>query len=204
VEIEAATGAALEISTPAAEKVYRSDGPLTELALRLSLAPEAEIAWLPQETILYDRARLRRSLVADLAPDSRLLLFEAVVFGRAARGEQVSHGHFEERWRIHRGGQLVYADALRLSGPVAQLLDRPTVAGGCRAMATAVYAAPDAEARLEEARGLLDGTCCLAGASAWNGCLAVRFLARTVSDLRRDAIRFLEGFRGRPLPRVWQ
>ncbi|HEX2137079.1 MAG TPA: urease accessory protein UreD [Microvirga sp.] len=203
-EAEAGPSARIVLATPAAEKVYRSDGPDAELSVRLSLACGSELAWLPQETILYDQARIRRRFTAALAADARLLAFEAVVFGRTARGEEVRHGLFEDRWRISREGRLVYADTLRLSGSIASLLERPAIAGGGRAVATVLYVAPDAEGRLDEARELLQGSASCAGASAWNGLLAVRLLARDPSDLRRDAVRFLAAFRASPLPRVWQ
>jgi urease accessory protein len=204
VDVEAGPSARVVLATSAAEKFYRSDGSEAEVTVNLSLASGSELAWLPQETILYDRARVRRRFTADLAGDARLLLFENVVFGRAARGEEVRQGLFEDRWRIRRGGRLIYADTLRLTGPIASLLDRPTIAGGGRAIATLLYVANDAESRLDEARAFLEGSTSQAGVSAWNGLLAARFLAPDSADLRRDAVRFLERFRGVPLPRVWQ
>jgi urease accessory protein len=204
MHVEAGVGAQLALTTPAAEKAYRSDGATAEVAVRLKLAADADLAWMPQETIVFDHARIRRRIDADLAADARLLLFEPVVFGRTARGEEVRDGFFEDRWRIRRDGQLVHADTLRLAGPIAALLDRPTVAGGGRALATLVHVATDAVDRLEEARALLTGCACSVGASAWNGLLAVRFLARDGAELRRGATRFIEGFLGCPLPRVWQ
>ncbi|MEP9378561.1 urease accessory protein UreD [Aquabacter sp. CN5-332] len=199
----AGAGARLTVSTPAAEKVYRSDGATAHIAVRLSAAHGAHLHWMPQETILFDHARLARRYEVDLAPLSYFLSFEAVVFGRAARGEAMESGHLCDHWRVRRAGELIFADALRLSGPVAALLSRPAVAAGKAALATCLYVAPDAEARLEEARGLLDGCASEAGASAWNGLLAVRWVAADIETLRRDAISFLMRFRGAPLPRVW-
>jgi urease accessory protein len=204
IEVDAGRNAQLVLTTPAAEKAYRSDGATAEIAVRLTLAAGADLAWLPQETIVFNRARLARRITADVAADARLLLFEPVVFGRTARGEQVEEGFFEDHWRIRREGRLVYADTLRLAGPVSALLDRPAVAGGARALATLLYVAPDAEARLDEARSLLEGGACMAGASAWNGLLAVRFLGKDGAELRRGAARFLEKFRGCALPRLWR
>ena len=43
-----------------------------------------------------------------------LLLAEAVVFGRSAMGETVADGAIADRWRIRRGGRLVFAESLRL------------------------------------------------------------------------------------------
>ncbi len=204
IHIEAQPGTAVTVATPAAEKVYRSDGPVAELAVDLTLGAGARLDWLPQETILFDTARLVRRMEARMAQDSRLTLFEAVVFGRAARAERMADGLFEDRWRIRRGGRLVYADTLRLEGPIGDLLQKPSVGNGARALATLIHVAPDAEARLDAARDhLASGNGCEAAASAWNGLLAVRFCAVTVEALRAAAVPFLLAFRGEPLPRVW-
>jgi urease accessory protein len=204
VEIEAQAGASVTVATPAAEKVYRSDGPVAELSVGLVLGAGARLDWLPQETILFDRARLVRRLDASMPEDASLTLFEAVVFGREARNEHITHGLFEDRWRIRRGRRLVYADTLRLDGPIADLLQKPSVGKGARALATMIHVAPDAEARLEPVRAHLpSGNGCDAAASAWNGLLAVRFCAETIGALRAAALPFLLAFRGEPLPRVW-
>jgi urease accessory protein len=204
IAVDAGRDGRIVLTTPAAEKIYRSDGATAEIAVRLTLAAGADLAWMPQETIVFDRARLTRRFEADIAADARLLLFEAIVFGRVAHGEEVREGFLEDRWRVRREGRLVYADTLHLKGEVAALLDRPAIAAGARALAMLLYVATDAEGRLDEARSLLGGRACLSGASAWNGLLVVRFLARDGAELRRDAMAFLEGFRGCGLPRVWQ
>lgn len=204
VEIEAQAGASLTIATPAAEKVYRSDGPKADLSVKLSLGAGARLDWLPQEMILFDKARLVRRLDASMPEDAHLTLFEAVVFGREARAERITDGLFEDRWRIRRGQHLVYADTLRLDGPIADLLQKPSVGKAARAFATMIHVAPDAEARLEPLREYLSsGNGCDAAASAWNGLLAVRFCALSIEALRAAICPFLLAFRGEPLPRVW-
>lgn len=203
IEASAGPRAHLTVATPAAEKVYRSDGPLAETSVSLAAEAGAWLEWLPQETILFDRARLKRRYEVDLASDATLLSFEALMLGRLAHGDAMGAGHLEDHWRIRRGGALIFADAFRLSGPIGVLLGRPAVAGGGRALATLLYIAPDAEARLEEARDYLEGVPCEAGASAWNGILAVRWLAPDIGTLRRAATSFLMAFRKAPLPRVW-
>ncbi|GJD81529.1 urease accessory protein UreD [Methylobacterium gregans] len=207
VAIDLAAEARLCFTSTAAEKIYRSDGPISRIENRVRLGPGARLAWLPQETILFDRVRVRRSFEADLAPDAALLIFEAVAFGRTARGETLGAALFEDAWRVRRAGRLVYADALRLDGAVGALLARPAIGGGAAACATLLDLSPGAEARLDEARGLLDGAATLGvetGASAWNGHLVVRMLAPAIGPLRSLAARFLEAYRAAPLPRVWQ
>lgn len=204
IGIEARTGAAITVATPAAEKVYRSDGPVAELAVSLNVHSGARLDWLPQETLLFDEARLVRRLDATIDEDAHLTLFEAIVFGREARAEHITNGLFEDRWRIRRGRHLVYADTLRLDGPIADLLKRPGVGNGARAFATLIHVSPEAEARLDFAREhLSSGSGCVAAASAWNGLLAVRFCAMSIEALRAAVIPFLLAFRGEPLPRVW-
>jgi urease accessory protein len=167
------------------------------------LSAGARLAWLPQETILFNGVRLARRLDVELDASASALLFEATAFGRAAAAERLDEGRYEDRWFVRRGGRLVYADALRLQGPISNLLERPAVAAGARALATLLYVAPDAEARLDEARALLDGSDCECGASAWSGILAARWLGATIEPLRRDVARFITAFRGAPMPRVW-
>ncbi|WP_298959283.1 urease accessory protein UreD [uncultured Methylobacterium sp.] len=209
VEADLAPGADLVLTSTAAEKIYRSDGPTTRLDVALTVADGAALAWLPQETILYDGIRLHRRLDAACAEGATLTVFEAMVFGRAARGEVLTHGAVRDDWRVTRGGRLVYADSFRLDGPLSDHLSRPALAGGARASATLLHLAPDAESRLDAVRDLIGAAGCPAlaveaGASAWNGFLVLRLLARDIRGLRLAAIRILEGFRGRPLPRVWQ
>ncbi|GJE59530.1 urease accessory protein UreD [Methylobacterium trifolii] len=209
VALDLAENARLVLTTTAAEKIYRSDGPVSRVENQVRLGAGARLAWLPQETILFDRARMARRFEADLAQDASLLVFEAVAFGRHARNEAVEQGLFEDVWRVRRGGRLVYADTLRLDGPVAALLARAAIGGGARACATLLDLSPGAEGRLEEARARLDaagaGAPSLeAGASAWNGHLAVRLLGPEIGALRSLAARFLAGYRSSPMPRVWQ
>lgn len=207
VHISATLGpdAELVLTTAAAEKIYRAvDGEAAEILTSLTLGSGARLHWLPQETIVFNRAHLRRELEVNLDPSACALLFEAVVFGRAAHGESMRRGSFKDRWRVRRGGRLVYADMLRFEGDLAAVLRNPAVANGHRALATLVYVAPDAEARLEEARVYLRAASSECGASAWDGLLAVRWLAADIATLRGDASDFMTAFRGGPLPRVWQ
>ncbi|QRE77029.1 urease accessory protein UreD [Methylobacterium aquaticum] len=209
VEARLGPGSDLVLTTTAAEKIYRSDGPVTRLDVALTLDAQAALAWLPQETILFDGARLARSFSAEIALDARLTLFEALVFGRAAKGEVMRDGALTDSWRLRRAGRLVYADTFRLEADIAETLGKRAVAGGARAMATLLHLGPDAESRLDQVRELIAASGCEAlsveaGASAWNGMLVLRLLGREIGPLRLAAARILEGFRGRPLPRVWQ
>lgn len=208
VEAAVETGADLVLTTTAAEKIYRSDGLVSHVTTRVVIDARARLSFLPQETILFDGGALSRRFNADLAPDAHLLAFEAIVFGRTARDERITRGSLSDAWRIRRGDRLVYADSLHLDGPISAQLARTAIGGGARAMATMLDVSPEAEGRLEGVRAILEaaaaGTDVDAAASAWNGALAVRFLAVDPDALRRVARRVLVAYRGQPLPRVWQ
>src|SRR4051812_12016275 len=99
VDIAAGGGARLTVTTAAAKKISPSPAPPAQAHIALSAASAAHLAWLPQETILFDRARVSRQIDIDLAETASLLLCEIVVFGRAAMGETMRSGHFTDRWR---------------------------------------------------------------------------------------------------------
>jgi urease accessory protein len=139
-------GARATLSTAAAEKVYRSLGPETRVSTRLSLGPGAALEWIPQETILFDGARLERRLRLDLAEGSTLLAAETLVFGRAARGELMRSGALLDSWRVHGPEGLLWADALALPDDPGEALAAPFGFAGAEALGTLLLAAPGAEA----------------------------------------------------------
>src|SRR6202045_4022552 len=143
IEIAAGEGARLTVTSAAAEKVYRAEGPAAQLNITLRLAAGAHLAWLPQETILFDRAKVRRRIDIDLAETASLLLCEIVVFGRAAMGERMQTGEFVNPWRLRRGGRLLFWEKIRLDGDIGEKLAMPAVAKGGAAIATALIVPGD-------------------------------------------------------------
>jgi urease accessory protein len=200
IEIAAGAGAQLIVGTAAAEKVYRSNGDATEVSVKLEVAADATLRWLPQETILFDRARLDRRIDVDLAEGAALLLAEAVVFGRSAMGERVEQGALTDRWRIRAGGRLVFAESVRLVGAIAETLAEPaSAAGGC-AIAT-VLIVPGTEAHAAAVRAqTFSGE---VGVSAWNGIAVARLVARDGAVLRRDLAAVLAALDSGSLPKLW-
>jgi len=199
LDIAVGQGAALTVTTTAAEKIYRALGPEAEIAVNLKVDAAARLAWLPQETILFDRARLRRRIDVDLASDASLLMAEVIVFGRSAMGETVDQGDFTDRWRVRRDGKLLFAETIRLDGAIARLLTEPAVAAGGVAIAT-VLGVPGDDATVQRLRA--QSFCGEVGASAWNGLAVTRFCAKDGASLRRDLVAVI-GAMGGKLPRLW-
>jgi len=210
VEVTVGEGAAAAVTSQAAEKVYRSTGPDTAVETRLTVAAGGWLEWCPQETILFDRARLRRRLRLELAGDARgAMLGEMLVLGRLASGERARSGLLFDRIEVWRDGELAWLDRLRLEGAFGPVLDAAAGLDGNGALATFVHAAPDAGDRLERARELLEAPGVRAGATLVNGLLVVRWLAADPLALRRAFALFWAGFRagaaGLPpvTPRLW-
>ena len=201
IEIAAADAARLTLTTAAAEKVYRAPGAAAQLNISLKVAAGAHLGWLPQETILFDRARIHRRFDIALDETASLLLCEIVVFGRAAMGERMAQGEFVDRWRLSRAGKLVFAETVRLDGDIGAKLGRSAVAKGGAAIGTALIV-PGDEALVERLREASESFSGEVGISAWNGFAMARFCAQDAARLRADMMAVLART-GAALPRLW-
>lgn len=187
-------------TTQTAERAYKANGLPARMDVRLVVGPGGWLDWLPQETILFDRAALDRRTVIDLAAGAGCLALEAVVLGRAAMGETVRQIRFRDRREIRVGGAPFWIDPLALDD--AALQGGAAVLGQARAFASIVMTG---EAPLDPLRAVLDEPGVTGAASAFAGRTVLRLLAVDGWPLRRQIIRILHILRqGRPLPRVWQ
>ena len=205
-EIGATADCVATVTTQAAEKIYRAAGADSEIDVTVSAEDCGFLEWMPQETILFDGARLRRRTWLELHGTARVLAGEIVVFGRRARDEKFTYGFLHDDWRVFQDGRLVWADALHLSDDIGTGIANVHAFDGAAAVATALYCAPDAAASLEYARDLIGA----GGASCVDGILVIRLVNTDAAALRADFAQFWKMFRhqtaGLPatLPRVWE
>ncbi|MCV3206471.1 urease accessory protein UreD [Mesorhizobium sp. YC-39] len=204
-EIDVGTGASATITTQACEKVYRAESGRAEVRVRLSVGEHGRIAWLPQETIIFDRSAFARRLDVELAANAEALFLEATVFGRLAMGERAAQGSFHDRWRVSQDGVLVHAEDFRIGPDIAATLGRSAVAGGAIAMATLLMVSPRAEALLDPARQIIGAE---GDASVWSmkksGKLLARLFAADGYQLRKRLVPLVELLNGRAgLPKLW-
>lgn len=204
-EIALDSGAELCLTSQAAERVYRAlNGAPASMSCRVRLQDGARLDYLPQETILFDGFALDRTLQVELSGDAVFLGVESLVFGRQAMGEIVRQGWLKDRITLRRGKELILHDVSRLEGGIAKNLACRAVAAGNIAMASVLYAGPEPEAMLLRMREAMTAEC-EAGASAFDGIVFARMLAKDAAALRRCVVAVLNTCRdGRTLPRSWQ
>lgn len=204
-EVEIGEGACASLTTQACEKVYRSSGGHAETNCTMTVRAGGRLAWLPQETIVFDRAAFRRSIDIDLAAGAEALVVEATIFGRRAMGEIVGQAEFRDRWHVRREGKLVHAEAFAIGPDVATTLARSAVTGGAVALATVLLVSDQALAQLDAVRAAIGER---GGASAWevagSGKLLARLYAENGYSLRKRLIPLIELLNGKAgLPKLW-
>jgi urease accessory protein len=203
--IDVGAGASVTVTTQACEKIYRADAGRAEVDCRIRVGPAARLAWLPQETIMFDGAAFSRRLDADLGEGARALFVEATVFGRKAMGESVGRAMFRDRWRISRKGRLVHAEDFAVGPDLAATLSRSAVTGGAISVATVLLVADEAADHLDAVRGIIGDQ---GGASAWevkkSGKLLARLFAGDSYSLRKRLVPLIELLNGQAgLPKMW-
>jgi urease accessory protein len=202
IKLSAGKDTQITVTSAAAEKVYRSSGPDARIRIVLNAEPGGSIVWLPQETIVFNRARIARSIEVDLAEAAQLILAEAVIFGRLGMGEVVEAGRLIDSWRVRQQGRLVFAETTRLDDAIAERLREPAVAKGGVGIATLLIVPADA-GLADQLRALDPDFCGEIGISSWNGLALVRFCAKDGAALRRDLSTVLTALLGQSLPRLW-
>ncbi|HEV2507187.1 MAG TPA: urease accessory protein UreD [Mesorhizobium sp.] len=202
--LRACEGTSAVITTQACERIYRSPESAAVIETRLTAEKGTHLAWLPQETILFDRSALSRRLDVDMDGSATVLLVEAVVFGRQAMGEIVTEARFHDRWRVSVDGRPIHAEDFRLGPDLGAQLARAAIAGGQRALATVLLVGPDAGRHLDEARAITgdDGA-----VSTWQSGGINKLLARLHApdsySLRKRLAPLLRLLNGQSLPKVW-
>lgn len=210
-EIAWQAGTRATVTTQAAERIYRAASrDVARVSTRISIDDGCLAGWLPQETIVFDGARLARTLEIDMKSTSRLLALESVVFGRRAMGETFNLGTISDRWRIAIDGRLEFSDNFllddQLTGRAGEYLDRASVANAAHCLATLVVVAPDCEDAVEDAQKLAAPAGGAVGATCLGRLAVLRILAGDGQAMRKtigQVIAALGSTLDMELPRVW-
>jgi urease accessory protein len=187
-------GASIAVTSQAAEKVYRALHDPARVATRLKVRESARLAWLPQETIVFNEAHIHRTTEIELFSEAELLALECLVLGRAAHGEIVVGGSVLEAWRVKKEGRLIWADNFRITGNTFAHLNRKALLSNCSAIATLIYFGPDLDKRLQFVREILLSLECNCAVTLVGGLIVARFAAKQSSDLKLALRGFLQQF----------
>ena len=193
-DVTALADAAITLTSQAAERIYCALDQPARISTTLTACAAAKLAWCPQETIVFDRARVRRETRIAVSPGAELLAIEWIVLGRAAYGEAVAGGSVVDSWRVEQNGRLVWADTLRITDDVFPHLRRSALLAAFTAIATLVYVGPDLKKRLECLRDWTASLGCHSAATVVGGLIVVRFAAAEASALRTGLRDFLNRF----------
>lgn len=206
----AGAGSHLRISTAACEKLYRTHGPCARQSTELRVEAGARLDWLPQETIVFDGAALRRSLTVHIASDATALLAETIVLGRQAMPELITRLSLHDRWRIYRDNRLLHAEDLRLDFNDFHDARRQGMLHHYGTISTIVLVSPSPMDSLTQLADRIelsvpeDAALITAATSVMQHRLVVRILAENSLSLRRFLIPCIEILNNdMAVPQVW-
>lgn len=209
IEVVAQGNASVAVTTQAAEKVYRALDRPARIRTRLKAEGSARLAWLPQETIVFNQARIARQTEIDVSSGTELIALEWLVLGRIESGEEVLAGCILDSWRVRVDGRLVWADGFLASDQALLQLRKTALLSNWKAIATMIYFGPGLEARLERLREIGASLECACGVTIVGAIIVVRVAAIASVDLRRGLRRFLDqlddelGFGPFGVPKMW-
>ncbi len=103
------------VTTPSAAKWYGANASL-EASQLIDIDLQGAFEWLPQETIVFNRARVRSDLDIRVGEHGAMLGWDHLIFGRHASGESFAEGHFRQSLKIQIDEQLIWHDRLALVG----------------------------------------------------------------------------------------
>ena len=189
VEAQLHAGTHVLMTSPSANRVYRSLSEPAVQEVHLAVGPEARLEWLPETTIPFAGSRLRQSIHVDLAPGATMILWDNIASGRVAMRERWAFAAVENEICISTalGGSVVERYRLvpgRLPESVGLVGSWDYVASLFvigDAVEADVWKRLDVElaAILEQRPGLVLGGVSTTAAPG----LAVKFVARSAPDL---------------------
>lgn len=201
-QVDVAPETQMVTTTQACEKIYKSTGAPANVTTRVKVGAHARFDWLPQETILFERSHLHRSLDVDLAEGASLCAVEVILLGREAMGEAARSALLNDNWRITRNGKLIHAEANKLSASDLER-DALSLLAGNRAFGTILFVAENAEERIDQIRALIPPNA-KAAVSAIGERMIVRLLAPSSLALRRLTVPIIEALSTTgSVPRLW-
>ncbi len=208
IELEALSHAL--ITTPGASKWYRSPGPRAVQQLTMHVREGGVLEWLPQESIVFDQAKVDIHNQITLAAHAVYFGWETFCLGRRASGERFTHGTLDLLTRIERESKPLWIERALLQGG-SRLLTSPAGLDDYSVHATFVAVSDkiDAEllARCRQIHPNEENS--LHGLSLLPGVLIARYLGHSAQTARHWMTRIWQTLRppltgyAATIPRIW-
>jgi len=205
-------GAQVLLTTPAAQKLYRSNGALSRISNLLRLGVGARLEWLPSETLAFSATQAELSTRVELEANAAFIGWDIACYGMPARGETFDVGRVRSRFELFRGETPLSIETIDLgagedllSGAFA-LRGQPVV-GTLYAVPASGAVEPDWIESVREAIGACAVEAC--SVSSLGELLVVRALGHSVESVRAPLIAAWQRLRpailARPpiVPRIW-
>lgn len=182
IDIAVQSGARCTATTTAATKIYRSESEPSVVRTQLRVEEGGDLEWLPQETIVFDGARVRSRLDVRLAPGATWLAWDITRFGRTARGESFGSGTWSSHAVVRRDGVPLWIDRQRVDGGSTGM-QSPHGLGGASVIGHLVsIGAPCDDATIEAARRFGDSAGGRCGVSRLEHGLICRYLGGSTAE----------------------
>ena len=136
------------VTTPSAAKWYGSDSGAFA-SQQIDMALDGFFEWLPQETILFNRARVASDIHIRVSGQGAMIGWDHLIFGRQASGETFAEGSFKQTLRLDIEDRTVWLDRMVLEGNDPLFLS-PIGLRGHFAFATVWAVLPDTKTWSEE------------------------------------------------------
>jgi urease accessory protein len=209
--VDVQRGAHAVVTTPAATKFYRSEGPVAEQRHAIRLVG-GTCEWLPQEGIYFPNAHARVGTRIDLDGDSRFIGWDMACFGRPANGETLQQGEVHQAFELWCDDEPLFVDRMHVPGSDSDVMQGAWGLHGNAVVAT-LLAYPARQDDLEEARAVLAqqdaDSATRTGLSLVDGVLVVRSLAPRTDWVKEVFVALWQAMRPRVVarpavvPRIW-
>lgn len=205
-------GGQVLLTTPAAQKLYRSQGKRAEIENHLQLGDGAKLEWLPSETLAFSAAQARLTTRVVLGRGAAFIGWDIACYGMPARAETFASGRVTSRFELWRGNAPLALESLDV-GPRDGLLGGAFGLRGDPVVAS-LYAVPASE-RVDDALVALareaigESARGLCAVSSLQELLVVRALGPQVEGVRSQLVRAWRALRPAivaraPMtPRIW-
>jgi len=209
ISVDVRGAASALLTTPAATKLYRSNGSTATLEQTFDVDDGASLEWMPQETIAFGGSRGKSKTVVRLAPNARYLGWEITCLGRPASGDDFSTGSYRQCTEIWQGGRVVLVD--RTQADAAGALRRETWGWGGRSVYATLVASGASKSLVTQIRERVapEGDGELFAVTTLSSFTVCRFLGASAERARRALVSAWNVIRPELLgksacpPRIW-